>query len=665
MSNKIITKFPAAKTNSFKLPSEPAVIIKALLNDIEKPLSIDFFTRSFQKDKSENLENFYKRIHREAQKLISDETGVVEVKNRYSWLKRGNSHYFFYITDTPKPRADLFEDIISLPLEPQQVIQSLLTLRFSCFLFSKISEEFILSMTDAQSELLLFADVMPTKNQGTVYIEALQLDLFFSKYNELFFNLSVKSFLSNVGKQKLTSTDDGGFLFLRGSNKYFGTRALDARKSRNKKFVVFQRKYKGCINYAQQHIHKYLVELFNKLKIVYQATHLSASDSVCNFLTLQRNINKYDLNIINNCPGLTDSEIYEHFALTLGECFHLKVLTSNTPASVRDMDEDAVYLFLNKELGDGKDGGSIINVETGEKFQTFWQAYRFIRSNTGSNGLDLYTKIKIENFSLNKKIVCQGLNLVPLESGNIKSISKHVINRIITEIALKKKVFNERLIECNEPLRNGDYEAIYIRRPEGMFYASITSFKIKETQITITEQRVIADEDELKFNCGYLDVVGYLRNDSFYLYDKVSQSLLTAYTSPAIPQIIGNALFDNAERYREADDNLRKLTAEQENPLPYYINPSKSGVYHQTFIFDDAPNYFYFVAPKGNPQSSFDRQLRVYNILVWNHEGHLVRQANDPITKLYLESLTDDILKNNQVSKTSLFSKIARLPIEN
>lgn len=660
MSENNNSTYPVAKSNCFSLKMSNEQLIKALLSDIEAPFGLNYFKRDIKRKKQESSDSFYSRLHIEAQKIIGTSTEVSDIKNKYSWFKSGGLYYFFYITNSMAPSESLYEDLIRLSIDLEKIVQVLIRLRFNCFLISKISGEFEVSGADIQSELLLFSDITPlSKISDKVKIEAFQLDLYFSKYRDLFFNLHIRTFISNIGGEKVVKMEEGGFTFYKGQSRYSGTRVADARKYRDKRFMAFQQRYRGCTNYAQQYVFRYLSEFMRELNIVHSQKNICATSSMERFLTLSnKSERKLPLKIINTSGKPAEQAIQEYFGKNLGDTFHVEFIKS--PQSIED---DSMYLFLNRKTGKDKQG-SIQNVSTGEQYNTFWQALRIYLRERRVDCFDPYTATKLLNFINKRKAVTQGIDISVSSSGKLSGVNQHIIKRVAAELRLKNSVFLEKQLTLNEVVGNGDYELVYIRRPEGLMYASVTDVSIQGKKILINKQSVIDDEDELVFLCRYLDNMEQLRNDSFYIYDKSNKSFLTSYTSSAVPQIIGNVGFDNAEVFEESG-TLRKLTAPHENPLPYYVNPSRKGQYHRVYLFNEPPNYYYFVSPKGNPQSSFDRQLRIYNLLVWDCDGHQLDQDSNNLTKLYLSTLTDNILKNGQVSKTSILVKIAKLPIEN
>ena len=146
---------------------------------------------------------------------------------------------------------------------------------------------------------------------------------------------------------------------------------------------------------------------------------------------------------------------------------------------------------------------------------------------------------------------------------------------------------------------------------------------------------------------------------SFYIYDKENEILLTSYTSKNVPRIIGNSKFNNIDHFVEYDD-LKKTNKADISPLPYYLTPKKEKQSNFVFIQETEDKLYYFVSQKGNPNSSFDKQKLIYSVLTYDNNKNKIKQIEQKVTDLFLSSFTDDILLNNEVSKSSILEKIAK-----
>ncbi len=338
-----------------------------------------------------------------------------------------------------------------------------------------------------------------------------------------------------------------------------------------------------------------------------------------------------------------------------------QIISAADIRSYADLSEKYSYFFLNRSIN--HNGSSIYDSAKQKVFNSFWQAYKWYQTGNGL-GLDLYTKLKIDHFLQGRKIVLQGIDL-PEQYPDKPLMNSHVLNKVIKELWIKESVLQQRTISDLENLPGGSYKLIYVRKPEDLFFASTIHCEMSNGILHLKEQKNYDNEDELRFAFPILAHLEKLYDESFFLYDECADILLTAYTNIRVPQILGNTSFDNISRFAEDGNTLRKLSDNHVNPLPYYVSKRIRGQYHHIFMQETDTDLRYFVSAKGNPQSVFDKQRRVYNILAWDRQGVPAQQSTQAVTKTYLQSFTDDILLSNQVSKSSLLMKMARLFLEN
>ncbi|ART81112.1 hypothetical protein CBP12_05560 [Oceanisphaera avium] len=83
-----------------------------------------------------------------------------------------------------------------------------------------------------------------------------------------------------------------------------------------------------------------------------------------------------------------------------------------------------------------------------------------------------------------------------------------------------------------------------------------------------------------------------------------------------------------------------------------YLQPHDQGLY--VLISDAQP-----------ANQSMARTNLVENLQIWDAKGQLLDVFNHPLTGLYLNSFTLDMLKSGNSSKSSIFAKLARLMVEN
>ncbi|NLO53965.1 MAG: hypothetical protein GX105_05925 [Gammaproteobacteria bacterium] len=83
-----------------------------------------------------------------------------------------------------------------------------------------------------------------------------------------------------------------------------------------------------------------------------------------------------------------------------------------------------------------------------------------------------------------------------------------------------------------------------------------------------------------------------------------------------------------------------------------YLQPHEQGLY--LLISDAQP---------ANPTMA--RANLVGNLLIWDEQGKPLDVFSHPLTGVYLNSFTLDMLRSGNSSKSSIFAKLARLMVEN
>ena len=132
-----------------------------------------------------------------------------------------------------------------------------------------------------------------------------------------------------------------------------------------------------------------------------------------------------------------------------------------------------------------------------------------------------------------------------------------------------------------------------------------------------------------------------------------------------MPQVIGNTLVDSISVAESDERTVNRQSSIESSVLPYYLLPKERKQYHHVYLQEAGVDLFYFVAQKQRPNQDIAKQNRIYNLLTFNSNGDLLNALEQSVTHLFFNSFTEDILKINEVSKSSLFEKIAKLYIEN
>ena len=99
--------------------------------------------------------------------------------------------------------------------------------------------------------------------------------------------------------------------------------------------------------------------------------------------------------------------------------------------------------------------------------------------------------------------------------------------------------------------------------------------------------------------------------------------------------------------------------------MPYYLLPKKNKQYHRIHLQQQGDNLLFFVSFIQQPNVSIVKQNLIYNLLTFDVLGKRLNALEQEVTDIYFQSFTQDILRLNEVSKSSLLEKIAKLFIEN
>jgi hypothetical protein len=664
-AHKPSNELPTAATNVWRVRNDIDDLLYKLMQPYSAGLHLSYFKKLIPKLNKESKEKYYSRVHLTGQQLIRnllhlDSQSAVN----YEVVKIKEEFYFFYVSSVPTELNSTIRKLLAETVDKRSLAQGLLSLNLKLDILEQASKDYEIDPVHYNSSIYVSTDIYTRQNGKRALIDTFEIKLFYSAYNEIITTLHARTYIGDIDTFLQTPLEDTVLFFNDKGALYKSLEVLDARIYSKKKFMRFQSKYYGCQNHAHFLINRSLRRVMEKLDIDYEPVNFKASVVLDEFLTISSKVLVNKVVVVDNygdfpSPGVQEF-CYEQLKHAFPGC---EIIHVSQIGSYENLSEDNNYLVLNRSMKNN--GSSIVDKGADKLFNSFWQALDWYnRGNFAS--LDLYSRLKIENFRLGQKLILQGIDLPPA----ISTSSDHVINQnIITKVAIelwiKECIFRYKRIVGLPDLPDSSCQLIYVRKPEGKFYASVVNCKIANNTIQIDGVSRYSNEDELRFNCLQLRFLEKLYDGSFYLYDVINEVLLCAYTNIRTPQILGNIAFDNIDRFKENGDSLRKLSASAENPLPYYVNPKTLGQYHHIFLQQDGVELKYFVSPKGNPRSEFDKQSRTYNLLTWDKNGSLIPQLEQKVTDLFFRTFTDDILLNNQVSKSSLLTKVSRIYLEN
>lgn len=517
------------------------------------------------------------------------------------------------------------------------------------------------------------------KKNGDSLVEALKLKLYFSKQSEIALSLGNKQFKCVYEDNFIPATDDSCLFFHHKSKMLRVAETLDARKAKRPYMAYSQKagvsdfgKYENSINYHLTVSLNKLIALLSDAGVDFSPIEFKADYIVSDFIESDEQYNN-PLIIIDTFSSYETEESRIWFREYLKQTFGAKCVigVEDAPKPEELQTAGVSYLVINEIKK--KNGSSIIRLglDKHQVFNSFFQALAVYQEDSNAN-FDYYTNVKIHRFLKNLPSVTQGIDIEKSEE-----LDKNVVQKVKTELWLKERVLHHKSINGIEFL-NLELVLFFVRRLKNkQTYISVVSITTNESVLKITDYKRYDINDKGKFDRHYDylkrtfssstdSCMDALYNGGFYLYDKTHQRFIVSYHSDGVPNVIGNVAFDNVEKSKVSGGINRKNPPEN-CVLPYYINPTlkKKQLYH-IFLEDcGEKGVRYFVSKAGNPNAKIDNQWSVQNILVFNDNGDKVRPLEEELTALFLQSFTFNILNNKEVSKKSIFQKMAEMYIEN
>ena len=283
------------------------------------------------------------------------------------------------------------------------------------------------------------------------------------------------------------------------------------------------------------------------------------------------------------------------------------------------------------------------------------------------------------------------------------------INRIKTELWFKEVLLGRKSIP-GLPMKDGNYTAYFIRVTGGTAYLGYVAFGVEaqlEIEDSTEEPKSVMSIEEIGVTEGDADgwealaaehgalnrLANSLKkplNGSFYLYDHTSDDLLTVYHNLRVPRIIGKADEDVVDWYvhqekarRDAENRGEKFTdfaitrstKDEYNVLPYYLSPgrlkndplkkSAKMRHHHAYLQKHDEGVFLFVSSAQAANQTIDKQRLVENLIIIKADGSSADVLSHPLADVYLNSFTLDMLRSSESSKMSIFTKLAKLMVEN
>jgi hypothetical protein len=677
---KPFDKGVAARTNMLKITDNQEQLIKKLIIKNSGVGAIDFSRKPINREKNEEAETYYRRVDSEIKLAIIYK---LNLKNNepvnYDRLSVKNNYLFFFVSENGCSSDDLLDTARKYGFDLEKIVQTLLSLRLKLAYLEDLATDY--EIKPALYNARLYVGAIKTKEykNGDFQVEALKLNLYFSKQNEIALSLSKKLFKCVYEDNFIPATHDSCLFFHHKSKALRVEETLDARKAKRPYMAYSQKegvpdfgKYENCINYHLTVSLNKLITVLSKAGVNFSPIEFKANYIVSEFIKSDEQYSN-PLIIIDTFSSYETEESRIWFRDYLKQTFGAKCVISVEDApKPEELQTDGVnYLVINEAKK--KNGSSIIRLDKPKVFNNFFQALAVYEEDSNAN-FDYYTNVKIHRFLNKLPSVTQGENVEKIEE-----LDENVVKKIKTELWLKERVLHHRSINGIK-FPHLELVLFFVRRPlkNKQTYIAVVDVTTSESGLKVTDYKRYDSNDKGKFDRHYDylkrtfsrstdSCIDALYNGGFYLYDKMHQKLLSSYNSDGVPNVIGNAAFDNVERSKIADSFNRKIKLSENCVLPYYLNRTKNKQNYYIFLEDCKQQEVvrYFLSKKGDTARQIAKQNKMQNILVFNDNGDKAQPLEEELTVLFLQSFTFNIFNNNEVSKKSIFQKVAEMYIEN
>ncbi|MDE9444760.1 hypothetical protein KKJ04_03840 [Xenorhabdus bovienii] len=732
---------PIARTNLIKFEEDQLTTIQRLLAPVSNLYTIDFMVQRFTKERKEKSADYYARIHQEVKSCARQKLGLdakQDVKYELHCLPN-YQHVFFFLAPATAPNSPthhslaerikkLCQQLTAENYNLSRLIQGLFSLHLKMVMLEQASERFSVSPTYFNSTLYLNARLSQpvTQKSGTGVMEAFELDIYASEYNELALTLHKRKFLVEPADELHLSLDETSVWFNIDNRRLKARRKLDARGS---KLDFFRERsgYGECQAYTYNVVMNAACERLSELEIPHRPIPFQATHEVNQFVTdLDQNLTNTLLVVNNGVEFSATQEAYFFGALASQfpdhQLWPLESLKHSQQTDFSELPANTSILVLNTVDGERSNSIRQQNDESAE-YGDFYAVFDAARKQPELNW-DTYTQIKLVRLQgwLNQKplpVVLQGMNIdcklldaidlinelsvnnpdqyktyLAKPRSRLKSavnLLNSKIRRTKTELWFKESLLNQHHIPLPD-LTDGHYTAYAVRNTKSnLSLLGHVELKVEHSRLKVVDTGITEDKlDWLSVEHPPLERLKKVFDKSFYLYDHVADVLLTTYNSVRVPRLIGPAqlnvvdLYAYQEREKELaerkGDNFDEYTITRsakpdQNVLPYLISPGRSKhdpltksqkmKHHHTYLQPHENGVFVLVSDAQPTNPSIARPNLVENLLIWDAQGNAVDVFNHPLAGVYLNSFTLDMFKSGESSKSSIFAKLARLVLEN
>lgn len=684
-----------ARTNMLNILDDKYLVIENLLNESGNIGNVTYSYIEIEKKKNESSADYYKRVDFEIKTAIRFKLKLKDSEPvRYSKVKKRFSFIYFFISPYKCSSLKLIGDIKKNGFNTPSIIEKILSLRFNLSYLDEISMNYELSIELYNSDLYIAPVVIKTEEDGKSLIDTLRVNIFYSNDNEIAVSLHKKVFKCVADETFTPKTNNSDLLLHHKNNRLKIEETANATKFSDRFYMEFDlskeakkkkdsgnKGYSNCINYHLTITIDKIKNILTNSNISYDEVTFKAEYIYDDFIK-SKELSENKLIIIDNFENY-ENDIWKnkyrnYLQLTFNADEIIGIDDAPQPDNLND--KEISYLVVNESKK--KNGSSITRLTDGKIINSTIEATHL--HSTKGDTFDYYTSVKINRFLNRINSVTQGLDIKKItketskkdEKGNkipgeivLDEINKNKINKIKTELWLKERVFHHENI-YDLPINDASLILFFCRNTEDNKYISVVDVEVKDRLLTIISHKT--HELDGVFDKKYASISNIftngdffksMENGYFYIYDRCDKLLLTSYSSSRIPMVIGNASIDNIEK------NSSGIISRHNSPeicvLPYYIN-KKDKNYHHVYLQDkQAEGLFYFVSKSGPTASNFKSQIRTQNILVYNQDGEKQVVIDKEITKIFFQSFTYDMFNIKNISRKSLFQKIAELYIEN
>lgn len=360
-------------------------------------------------------------------------------------------------------------------------------------------------------------------------------------------------------------------------------------------------------------------------------------------------------------------------------------------------------------------------IEKSAEYPDFFDAYEASRKQKELKW-DYYTQLKIDRLNgwLGQNplpMVSQGINidkkmLTALDAINdmaannptkymedlkkprskLNSYFKEINNKLgrtKTELWFKESLFTEGYIPLLD-MPVGCYTAFSVRiKRRGITLLGYVELEVTASGIRVVNSGVTeGDLNWLAVEHPALARLEKLFNNSFYLHDHSTDALLTSYTTARVPRIIGNTAFNAVDFYTHQEQEkslaerngqkfksyITRTAKSEDNVMPYLFSPGRKSndrlvksimKHHHIYLSPHEEGLYLLVSDAQPADTSMVRSNLVENLLIWDNLGKALDVFSHPLTQVYVNSFTLDMLRKRNSSKSSIFAKLAKLMVEN